>query len=926
MLRAQQIVQAEILKLQAIGGGLYEDENFQKLFKELGGSLVSIASEMCYVANSAEAQITDTTKRNQLHQANSQLQETGKHLGNLIEVISPTASDPECQKLLSNTGKGLETSALFLVATAKNSGVQSGAQVELSGAASRIAQALANLVNATNLPNIPTAEQAEAFNEGAQEILTAATTLMVSEGNAKMMGGGSDALKKGTHKLGVAAKSVVPQQANPQARERAANYVKEIVAGTKTLLSMIPKAQANPQDAQAFKAMSKEAQNLAEVTQQLLGDTGKQVAIGALYNSAKQAAADTSTLSSTAKLISKTDIKDPAIRQAFEEASDNSNQAVAKLISVLQQAAPSLKAATQNSGPSRSTTFSNKSRAQEVGSIVKQLNEEVLKGAEQFAPLAFKMVAVSKQGSASVSDPQAKQNLIFHSTTAAKSIQKMLLNRKAMKSVKGQLETAEAMEEYKAALTELESAIISADTGILAKSSVGRDQALEKLHNEIITLGIQSERVIQAAKSAPEELGTAMKDLSKSVASLVQHGTDLASNVDEKTLQKVILNSVKGTADSVKNLYQFAKATSVNPDDKVVVEALGKSGIAVAEALKKLKEAASGIIPKEVEDAMNKRSNEIEDLAEKELIGAANVIESCVLKLQQATENARRRAQEKDINIDEQNITEAILEAAQAIAKSTGVLVQASTQVQREFNLALKSPKTSQSYHRDPQWAEGLISAAKMVAGSVQHLVKGANEAASGNSSEEALVVSAQAVSSATAQLVTASTVKADPNSTSQMKLREAAGKVGAATRMLVKAAKEAAKWEEEKHSAAINPEEYSLSTSKIQEMEKQMEILRLEKELEKKRTALLQGRKEQYTTPQAAPAAPSRGGLKPSGPVGLKPAPKSNGTLPKGPAPHRGGLKIASLKPQLKTGGTPWETVSQRKQIVSQNQPQNGK
>lgn len=150
----------------------------------------------------------------------------------------------------------------------------------------------------------------------------------------------------------------------------------------------------------------------------------------------------------------------------------------------------------------------------------------------------------------------------------------------------------------------------------------------------------------------------------------------------------------------------------------------------------------------------------------------------CVAKLTAATEQARQRAQEKGLDIDEQNITEAILEAAQAIAKSTAILVNAATGVQQEFQKLVKQPETRAVYKRDPQWAQGLISAARTVAGAVQHLVKAANSAAQGEASEEELVVAAQAVSAATAQLVTASTVKVDPNSQSQHRLREASSKV----------------------------------------------------------------------------------------------------------------------------------------------------
>ena len=59
-------------------------------------------------------------------------------------------------------------------------------------------------------------------------------------------------------------------------------------------------------------------------------------------------------------------------------------------------------------------------------------------------------------------------------------------------------------------------------------------------------------------------------------------------------------------------------------------------------------------------------------------------------------------------------------------------------------------------------------------------VLKGVN--VSIRASEEALVVAAQQVSAATTQLVMASTVKADPNSENQQRLRGAATKVTAAT------------------------------------------------------------------------------------------------------------------------------------------------
>jgi len=236
--------------------------------------------------------------------------------------------------------------------------------------------------------------------------------------------------------------------------------------------------------------------------------------------------------------------------------------------------------------------------------------------------------------------------------------------------------------------------------------------------------------------------------------------------------------------------------------------------------------------------------------------------------------------QAKEIAVDEQQITEAILEAAQAIAKSTGVLVMAATSVQHEYRkLAGDTANPTNVYKRDPQWAQGLISAAKTVAGSVQHLVGAANDAAQGNATEEALIVAARAVAAATTQLVTASTVKSDPNSQNAQRLKDAAKQVSNSTDALVTAAREAAKWEEEQ--STLENEKYSLPTNQIQKMEQQMEILRLQKQLEQAQRKLQGINKADYeatTDPNFKPnvaAPPKTANPTPASPSSPQQAPK---------------------------------------------------
>ena len=85
----------------------------------------------------------------------------------------------------------------------------------------------------------------------------------------------------------------------------------------------------------------------------------------------------------------------------------------------------------------------------------------------------------------------------------------------------------------------------------------------------------------------------------------------------------------------------------------------------------------------------------MEDLAEKELMQAAKVINNAVAKLKKSHEDALKRyflyfyynliffrRETPGINIDQQNITEAILEACGAIGNATAVMMDAAAGVQ----------------------------------------------------------------------------------------------------------------------------------------------------------------------------------------------------------------------------------------------------
>ena len=61
-----------------------------------------------------------------------------------------------------------------------------------------------------------------------------------------------------------------------------------------------------------------------------------------------------------------------------------------------------------------------------------------------------------------------------------------------------------------------------------------------------------------------------------------------------------------------------------------------------------------------------------------------------------------------------QEISAAILDAARAITQATATLVQSATVAQKELIAKGRANKLANPYKKDPAWAQGLISAAKV--------------------------------------------------------------------------------------------------------------------------------------------------------------------------------------------------------------------
>jgi len=231
---------------------------------------------------------------------------------------------------------------------------------------------------------------------------------------------------------------------------------------------------------------------------------------------------------------------------------------------------------------------------------------------------------------------------------------------------------------------------------------------------------------------------------------------------------------------------------------------------------------------------------DLEDLAERELLNAARIIEEAAAAL--LSQNADRQYL---LTEGELNVEAAIMKAALAITQSTQLLMTAAAEAQQERvakgRHSRKDP--SSRYHTDPMWAEGLISAARAVAQSTRELVFSANDATQGKIDDSYLIASSKSVSATTTQLVTATRVKSDANSKSQAKLDNAAKSVMRATKALVDVAKNYATKEEQEMITRGTSHHGNFRF----EMEQNGKIEKLGRELEETRKILIDKRKLKY-------------------------------------------------------------------------------
>jgi hypothetical protein len=262
-------------------------------------------------------------------------------------------------------------------------------------------------------------------------------------------------------------------------------------------------------------------------------------------------------------------------------------------------------------------------------------------------------------------------------------------------------------------------------------------------------------------------------------------------------------------------------------------------------AITKLSEVVDALVPKGKLGGLARKSGDIGDIVEQEMLGAAKAIEAATQRLQELIERPRDSARFSAVDLQ---VHDSILAAALAITGAIARLIKAATDSQQEIVAQGKGSSTSQQfYKRNNRWTEGLISAAKAVAFATNLLIESADGVLSGTHSLEQLIVASNEVAAATAQLVAASRVKANLMSKTQERLELAAKAVTDACKTLVRQVKAiSAKQSTEEE---VDFKNMAVLEFKKREMEQQVEILKLEKDLGAARHRLGAMRRAGYHT-----------------------------------------------------------------------------
>eukprot|EP01097_Dermamoeba_algensis_P005492 TRINITY_DN3499_c0_g1_i1.p1 TRINITY_DN3499_c0_g1~~TRINITY_DN3499_c0_g1_i1.p1 ORF type:complete len:1075 (-),score=374.91 TRINITY_DN3499_c0_g1_i1:262-3147(-) len=791
-----------------------------------------------------------------------------------VKDTASTTSNKEIQKQIVGLAKDLLDHCSHFIAASKDCAADSANQAnqkQLQEKAKESSESLAKMVNALKTATVSMKELDEAI---AAAKTAGGAFDQVPPKSAKPLSQARSELQKITKEIATNLQLVVssarlnPDRLNGQAKNTTV-LIGKLVESVKTT------SGASSED-NVRKAVLQAAKAVALAIAQLLQDSKNLVIDQRNPNHQKQVTATFATVNdSLSNLLSATRAADVGERDA-EAVSSMLNNLVSDLdASALFAVAGELDVplddkdtyelcekrmvdAAKNLIEASKRLAATNGNQSEVSAAVKALGES-----------ASELGRNAKKTAAQIPDTLTQQELLTAAKAVCLASQSLVIN------------TAESSRggDASAVPTAQKSVETNASNLVNVAKTAAAEAAKGIKELELSKSTIKEETTKYAAPGYPANPKANAEDIVKAVRNVSAANAHLTGAITSGN-QEDLVKAAQLARESVQQLLSSSKGAQNTTQNAQLKAKLNKAALETAEATSKLLDAAKGGMKannasaqKEVSErsaALVGRINEVvgvarempggaklqlvedfgedlDEVAEKELVSAARVIENAAKFLL----NTKPIAREVVPGFaDQSDIVEAILDAARAITASTSGLVRAATEAQKLRLAASRDNKTKNMYHKDPTWTNGLISAAKAVAAATQHLTQVANRVAQGAGDEEAndhlLMAAAKEVAKATAQLVSASRAKLDSSSSAvQSKLSDASKSVAMSTNALMAAARTAMDRQEEvkKQQAAAK----GVTDEKIRGIEQQSKILKLEKELEDARREMLESRKKVY-------------------------------------------------------------------------------
>uniref|UniRef100_A0AAQ5XPN3 Huntingtin-interacting protein 1-related protein n=1 Tax=Amphiprion ocellaris TaxID=80972 RepID=A0AAQ5XPN3_AMPOC len=314
----------------------------------------------------------------------------------------------------------------------------------------------------------------------------------------------------------------------------------------------------------------------------------------------------------------------------------------------------------------------------------------------------------------------------------------------------------------------------------------------------------------------------------------------LADNTGVSELVRVVTQCGHLVGDTIVQGSATSHMVPVEQADgkSVIVDcSLGVSLILICGSLEAILATAEKLRPRGLE----LQQGELGDLVEQEMAATSAAVESAAARIEEMLNKSR--AVDTGIKME---VNERILASCTELMQAIKELILSSKDLQRDIVESGRGAATMKEFYaKNSRWTEGLISASKAVGWGATVMVDAADLVVQGKGKFEELMVCSHEIAASTAQLVAASKVKADKDSSNLQRLQQASRGVTQATAAVVASTKSGKSQIEETDTMDFSS--MTLTQIKRQEMDAQVLVLELETRLQKERERLGELRKKHY-------------------------------------------------------------------------------